>query len=133
MTALDTNVIVRVIVRDDPAQAAQADNAMSRTPLWVSKTVLLEVEWVLRGAYGIAAKDVNRALRSLVGLEGLITEDFTAVLRAIGWHAAGADFADALHLASAGRCDEFISFDRRLARAAGRLEGAPPVRLPRSS
>jgi predicted nucleic-acid-binding protein len=129
MIALDTNVIVRVITRDDPAQAARAAALMRKGSLRLSKTVLLETEWVLRYTYAYDAPSINRALTTLVGLENLSLEDATAVEAAIAWHARGMDFADALHLASAAPAPRFATFDRRLAKKAAGLEGAPEVEL----
>lgn len=48
---------------------------------------------------------------------------------ALAWHAGGMDLADALHLASSGRADELVTFDRRFSSTAGQLEAAPPVRV----
>ncbi len=127
MTAVDTNVVVRALVRDDPAQAKRADAALADGPIWLAKSVLLETEWVLRSAYALDRSTVNRAIVGLVGLEGTSTEDYPTVVRALGWHLAGLDFADALHLASAGPARELATFDRRL--AAISPEDAPVVRL----
>jgi predicted nucleic-acid-binding protein len=129
MIALDTNVIVRVVTRDDPAQAERAAVLMRRGGLRLSKTVLLETEWVLRYTYEYDAPSINRALSTLVGLEDLTVEDAPAVRTALTWHSAGMDFADALHLASAGPASQFATFDRRLAKRASALDGAPAIEL----
>lgn len=129
MIALDTNVIVRVITRDDAAQARRAAALMKNDSLWVSKTVLLETEWVLRYTYEFEAAAINGALSKLAALENLTVEDAPSVDLALEWHLAGMDFADALHLASSGGAAKLATFDRRLARAAGRVTGAIPVEL----
>jgi predicted nucleic-acid-binding protein len=129
MIALDTNVVVRVITRDDPEQAERAAALMRKGGLRLSKTVLLETEWVLRYAYDYDPPSINRALSTLIGLEDLTVEDAQAVRTAIAWHGAGMDFADALHLASAGPAPRFATFDRRLAKRASGLPGAPRVEL----
>jgi len=51
MIAVDTNVVVRFLVRDDPKQAARAAELIRDNQIWISKTVLLETEWVLRSLY----------------------------------------------------------------------------------
>ncbi len=127
MIALDTNLVVRVITKDDPGQARLAATLMRANRLWLSKTVLLETEWVLRYTYGYSAAAAGTALTKLVGLENLEVEDSLTVERAIGWYGAGFDFADALHLASCGPAQVFATFDRKLAQRAARLGGAPAV------
>ena len=129
MIALDTNVVVRVITRDDPAQARRAAALLRREGLWLSKTVLLETEWVLRYTYEYDPPAIHRALSMLVGLENLTVEDRPAVEAAIEWQEEGVDFADALHLASSGQATAFATFDQRLEKAAAGLTGAPRIEL----
>lgn len=129
MIALDTNVVVRVITRDDPAQAQRAATLMKKNDLWLSKTVLLETEWVLRYTYEYDPAAIQLALSTLAGLENLTIEDAESVERALEHHRRGMDFADALHLASSGGATRFATFDKRLARSAARIAGAIPVEL----
>jgi len=129
MISLDTNVIVRVVTRDDPKQAAAAADVLRSGPLWLAKTVLLETEWVLRAAYGLEREAVHGALRKLVGLRDLQLEDRPAVFRALDGYAAGLDFADALHLASSATAEQFVTFDRSLVRRAKALVTVPKTRL----
>ena len=63
MKALDTNVVVRYLTGDDPAQAARARAAVDAGPVFVPVTVLLESEWVLRSRYGLVGKAAVEALR----------------------------------------------------------------------
>jgi predicted nucleic-acid-binding protein len=129
MIALDTNVVIRALTQDEPAQARKAARIMRGDSLHVSKTVLVEVEWVLRKAYGFPAERINRALGRFVGLTALRVEDRPAVLRALDWHARGMDFADALHLASSSAASAFATFDATFARRASQTLAEPPVRL----
>ncbi len=129
MIAPDTNLLVRVITRDDRGQAERAADVLRSGPLWLSKTVILETEWVLRHAYGLDRDAVQRALRTLAGLSSATVEDAEAVTAALAWHAKGVDLADALHLASAPDSAEFVTFDRSLATTAAKISGAPEVRL----
>lgn len=133
MKALDTNVLARFFVddADDPQAAKQrpaAVAAMSERS-FVSVTVVLELEWVMRGFYGLPARDISRVLRSLVGIEHITLENRAAVLVAIEAFDAGLDFADALHLASSSRTSGFATFDRRLAKRATALALVPAVDL----
>ena len=133
MKALDTNVLARFFVDDpDDAQAAEqrpaAIEALSQRA-FVSVTVLLELEWVLRGFYGLPPKEVSRVLRALTGMEHITVEDRNAVLTALDGFDKGLDFADALHLSRSSRCAGFTTFDRRLAKRARSLDLSPPVEL----
>lgn len=135
MIALDTNVIIRVVTADDPEQLAIALEALRSGELWVCKTVLLETEWVLRYSYELPPATVLEALRRLLGYPGLQVEDRGAVLQALSLFEEGMDFADALHLASSARAERFVTFDRPLAKIAGKTqrEGLPVVDLLGSS
>jgi predicted nucleic-acid-binding protein len=133
MRALDTNVLARFFVDDaDDAQAAKqrpaAVAALSERS-FVSVTVLLELEWVLRGFYELPRRDISRVLRALASIEHVTVEDRDAVLVAVDSFDKGLDFADALHLARSSRASGFVTFDQRLARRAKSLALAPPVEL----
>lgn len=129
MTGLDTNLVVRVLTRDDPEQTDRAISVFARDRLWLPKTVLLECEGVLRSAYSLSRRAILDAFRRLLGYRPLEVEDRAAVLQALHWYEAGLDFADALHLASLESGARLASFDRELARRAGGIEGTPPVDL----
>ena len=133
MRALDTNVLARFFVDDeDDAQAAKqrpAAVAALSERAFVSVTVLLEFEWVLRGFYGLPVKDISRVLRALAGIEHITLEDRSAVLAALDVFDKGLDFADALHVARSSRASGFVTFDKRLAKRAKALSLTPPVAL----
>jgi predicted nucleic-acid-binding protein len=61
--AVDTNVIVRLVANDDPAQSPRAARLFAREDVYVPKTVVLETEWVLRVAYELTP-DVRRAKKA---------------------------------------------------------------------
>jgi predicted nucleic-acid-binding protein len=133
MRALDTNVLARFFVDDaDDAQAAKqrpAAIAALAARSFVSVTVLLELEWVLRGFYELRPRDISRVLRALASIEHIKLEDRDAVLVAVDAFDKGLDFADALHLARSSRASGFATFDARLAKRAKGLALAPPVEL----
>jgi predicted nucleic-acid-binding protein len=129
LIALDTNVLVRLVTADDEAQLRAARAAVEGQALWISKTVLLEVEWVLRGAYGLSREVVHGALVKAAGTTHVTIEDAPSVTQALSWMAGGMDFADALHLASASRADTFVTFDKALARQTQRQAPGTDVRL----
>lgn len=132
MTALDTNVLVRLVVADDAAQARRAAEVMRAGPVRVSKTVILETAWVLAFTYDLDRRAIADAFRMLLALASAEVEDRDAVVRALRWFEDGLDFADALHLASIGSAVSLTTFDRPFARRAARIDGAPPVRALRT-
>jgi predicted nucleic-acid-binding protein len=127
MVALDTNVVVRFLMRDDNEQSKRAENLIENNLLFLSQTVLLEIEWVLRSSYQVSSSDINEKLQDFCSFERLTVEHENAVLDALEWHASGLDFADALHLASSRAADQFATFDSRLRKRALKLEGAIKV------
>lgn len=129
MLAVDTNVVVRFLVRDEPAQSTRAGELMRANSVWIARTVLVETEWVLRSVYGYSPRWIASGLRNVAGLPNIRLENGAAVAQALDWFEAGMDFADALHLASSSGADKFASFDRKLAATARRL-GAMPVVAP---
>jgi predicted nucleic-acid-binding protein len=123
MQAVDTNIIVRYLTGDDPAQSDKARRLIGHEPVFVPRTVLLEVEWVMRGVYEMPSERIIPALRALAGLPGVSVEDPALVAKAMDWADGGMDFADALHLAASSGCESLLTFDKRFARAATRLAG----------
>jgi predicted nucleic-acid-binding protein len=138
MLALDTNVLARYYVREEGASRAtlaQSDAARriieGGGALFVAKTVLLELEWVLRGVYRLPRKDILRAIEHLLAQPAVEVEDRAGVEGALANLRAGFDFADALHHASSRSCAAFLTFDaRRFARKARRIALTPPVQVP---
>jgi predicted nucleic-acid-binding protein len=91
--------------------------------------VLLETEWVLRGAYRFGRERVVAALAAFAGLPRVTLEDPAAAAKALDWARRGMDFADALHLAKAQGCEAFVTFDQRFAAVATALN-AMRIRSP---
>jgi predicted nucleic-acid-binding protein len=120
MTAVDTNVLVRLLTDDDRQQAAMSRSLVESESVWIAKTVLLETEWVLRGACGFDKGAIHEAFTRLLGLRNVHVEDEPAVAAALALTVHGIEFADALHLASRPRGASFVSFDRSFVRRATR-------------
>ena len=97
--------------------------------VFVGTTVLLETEWVLRSVYSFDSAQVCAALRAFAGLPRVSLEDPALVATALDRTAQGLDFADALHLGRAEDRGDFVTFDRRLIKAA-RAAGLGNVRVP---
>jgi len=128
--AVDTNVLARYYLHDDAAQARIAANILSAGDVFVPRTVVLELEWVLRSVAEQPAAKVLECLTHLIALPGVTVEDSEQVEAALRNCRLGIDFADALHLAASRACSELLTFDdRSYARRAARLGLKPPVRL----
>jgi predicted nucleic-acid-binding protein len=128
--AIDTNVVVRFLTRDDPVQAARARALIGAGSILVLQTVILETEWVLRTRYRFDRAAIGRGLRQLLGLPGVAVEEPEAVAQALDLHDHGFDFADALHLASSRQAEAFATFDHALRRKARRVPDLVPVVAP---
>ena len=122
MRALDTNVLVRLIVRDDPDQVARAE-AFVETGAWVSLLVLAETVWVLQSVYGLDQRRVVTAVEMLLDHDRLTLQDEDVVRRA---HATfrgepTVEFSDCLIVETARKAGHrpVGTFDRRLSRVDG--------------
>lgn len=138
MIAVDTNVLARFYCDDpqDPESVRQRPVArrilLDSPAVFVPMTVVLELEWVMRGFYESEPSEFCRAMEHLLGMANVTVERWEAVKDALDLHRRGFDFADALHWACSGACVRFVSFDdRRLVRRARRLGLKPEVALAR--
>jgi predicted nucleic-acid-binding protein len=127
MIGLDTNVLVRYLVRDDQRQYEKATRLLRRAaeagePIMVSLLTLLEMEWVLRSRYASSKEDIAAAISSLLDAADLVFEDEPAVEEAIHlWKSSAADFADCLINVRNRRlgCRTTATFDRKALRLTG--------------
>lgn len=124
MIGLDTNTLVRLIVDDDPEQAARARNAVRRAVadgnrLFVNRIVLTEVVWVMERAYKRPREEICLVLDRLLNTADLIVEDHDIAVEALERYRAGpAGFADGL-IAVGNRvsgCACTLTFDRKAVR-----------------
>ena len=120
MAALDTNVVVRLVVADDVRQARAADSLVASEPCTIAASVLMECEWVLRGCYKLEPGVIVTCFRGLLALEHIDALDPVLLQHAFQGYEAGLDFADALHAAQRRDGDRFATFDKQLARRAPR-------------
>lgn len=126
MIALDTNVLVRFLVQDDPSQARLAgkiiDQLTEEDPGFVSREVLLELVWVLERAYRLARAEIAGAVDGLLASTELVVEDADAIGSALElYRNDGFGFADLMIAAAARRAGaaEVVTFDRKAARLPG--------------
>lgn len=122
MRALDTNVLVRLLARDDAKQAVAADAAIGGGG-WVSQLVLAEAVWVLDSVYGRTPKQLIAALDLLLAHESLVLQDADAVTAALVQFRAkpALRFSDCLALEIARKAGHLplLTFDKSLGRLAG--------------
>lgn len=121
MTAVDTNILVRFLVKDDKSQYESASEIFRSQEVFIPRTVILEAEWVLRYVYDYDSLEILAAFKSLFGLSNIHTEDFHIMSEALSMAENGLDFADALHLASSRGADKFMSLDKSFVKKAGLL------------
>jgi predicted nucleic-acid-binding protein len=127
MLGVDTNVLVRYLVRDDRAQYEKTRRLIDREvatgeSVLVSLLVLLETEWVLRSRYELGKADIIRAFSALLDTADLAFEDEPSVENALySWKDSAADFADCLIDARNRRlgCRATATFDGRALKLAG--------------
>lgn len=126
MIALDTNVIVRFVVGDDPAQARLAGEVFVRLkeeePGFVCRETLLELVWVLGHAYGYPRSAIGHVLEGLLSATELEVEDADALGAILHLYAdRGFDFADLMirQVSLKGGASPVLTFDRKAARLEG--------------
>ena len=128
MIALDTNVLVRYLVRDDTEQAEDAcsllESLTADRPGYICREVTVELAWVLERAYGYTRDQIATVLEELVATEGLVIEAANDVARAaFRYRAGGTGFSDLMILAAAERsgANPLYTFDQEAARLEGVL------------
>ncbi len=122
MRAVDTNLLVRLITRDDPRQTASAQ-AFVQAGAWVSILALAETIWVLESSYGFGAAELATSVAMLLNHESLVVQDSDVVAAALAIFRLrpALEFSDCLILELARKAGHLPlgTFDRRL----GRMEG----------
>lgn len=123
MIALDTNILVRLLVEDDPAQASAARRVVvtaeaHHSPLLVLPEVLVETAWVLASGYGYGRADIADALAAVLATGVFEVPDREAVRAALDRYRERGDMADHLIVARAAAAGArlVLSFDRKLQR-----------------
>jgi predicted nucleic-acid-binding protein len=126
-TFVDTNILVRLLTRDDETQLRKAKLFVAENNCLVQTTVVLELEWILRSVHRYSREQIAKALNMLMETEGLEIEESMRLKSAVRGLADGLDFADSYHLAGATDAAAFATFDRNLAKRASRSFTKPPV------
>jgi len=138
MIGLDTNVLARYYIQDESDEEARKQHEAARIlmesgePLMVCKTVLLELEWVMRGYYGFERDEIANVFHRVLATAHITVEHRDEVEQALAAFWQGFDFADALHHASYRGCAQMASFDdKKFVRRANRLGLKPSASIPK--
>ncbi|PHS15335.1 MAG: PIN domain nuclease [Kangiella sp.] len=129
MIGVDTNIIIRFLTRDDELQYNKAFSIFNSNEVFISDTVILETEWVLKYAYEFLPKDICLAFINLFGLKNVHLTNPRFIFQAIEWHKLGLDFSDALHLAHYQQYKVLYTFDKKFSSKAEKLTSCL-VKLP---
>ena len=130
MIGLDTNILIRLLVQDDPAQYQRAlrlivSSASDAVPVFVGIVTLVEFVWALNKIYRYSEPEILSALDRVLTIEGVIVENDEAVATAIGLcKSRGLSFADAIICTIHGEmgCTQTVSFDLDLVRSGLAVE-----------
>jgi len=124
MIGLDTNILIRYLTQDDPAQSAQATEILEHrltqnNPGFVSVVAMVEIAWVLDRAYGLTAQEIAKAIERLLQVEVLAIENEQEVFTAmVALKQGRGSFADALiaELGARAGCTRTLTFDQKAIR-----------------
>ena len=128
MIAFDTNLLVRIAVNDDLKQAELAEQLLDLNEVFVSRTVLLETEWVLRSVYKKSRTEIAKYFENALMTKNFMMENSIEVSYALEWYKLGADFADAMHLCVCGE-SVLHTFDIELCKVAHNLHKTPAFKV----
>ena len=129
MKALDTNVLARLLLKDDltqfkKAQALLASDAQFTAPV----TVMLELVWVLE-SNNCTPSEICHGLGLLMNLHNFKTAHEPVVRKALTAYANGLDFADALHLGLSQKEEVLLTFDKSFVKQASQMNQLPAVHI----
>jgi predicted nucleic-acid-binding protein len=127
MIGIDTNIVLRYLLKDDPALSPRALEIIAGNDCFVSRAALTEVVYTLESYYRSSRAEIGRALDALLSVQRVTVEDRAVTERALSWYKAGMDFGDAMIAASSHGSASIATFDRDFARLARKLRTAPPV------
>ncbi|PWV99141.1 putative nucleic-acid-binding protein [Hoeflea marina] len=117
--AVDTNNLVRLLVRDDSTQWDTARALFEANHVVLVLSVLLETEWVLRSRFDYGRETISSLFDALARTEMVELHEPERTERVLAAYRAGMDFADAVHVSGVRAGESFATFDKDLARRAG--------------
>jgi predicted nucleic-acid-binding protein len=118
MIAVDTNIVVRLLTRDDEQQYQKSIKLFQDQDIFIPDSVILETELVLRFAYKFRTREICQAFRNLFGLANVSLVNTGLIRQTLEWHEHGLDFANAFHLANSQNCAELYTFDEKFRKKA---------------
>lgn len=118
MFSVDTNVIARLLTGDDKPQFKRAKALFEKEKIFITTSVILECESVLRYAYRFKPTEIMNAFKALFGLSNVQLQDPIGIADAIEWHQNGMDFSDAIHLAQSKDAEALVTFDKKFIKSA---------------
>ena len=127
MIGIDTNIVLRYLLKDDPALSPRALEIIAANDCFVTRAALTEVVYTLESYYRSSRAEIGRALDALLSLQRVSIEDRAVTERAVSWYKRGMDFGDAMISASSHGSARVDTFDRDFARLARKLRTAPLV------
>ena len=125
MIGIDTNVIVRYLVQDEPDQSAMASSVIDalteNDPGFLSLVTVVELYWVLRRAYKVSSSRCTELINGLLDSRELRVDQYSIVRAALTACRGGPDFADAVivELGRVAGCEHTVTFDQRAAQDNG--------------
>ena len=128
MIAIDTNILIRYVTRDEPEQFETARRVIEARTCFVPDTVVLEAAWVLESIYGFAREDIAVTFRKFFGLENVRVDDAQRLQQVVEWYEGGMDFGDAMHLALSQEVERLVTFDEAFIRRTAEKTGCRVVR-----
>jgi predicted nucleic-acid-binding protein len=129
MIGIDASIVLRYLLKDDPALSPRALEIIAANDCFVTRAALTEVVYTLESYYRRSRADIGRTLDALLSLQRVSIENRAVTERALSWYKAGMDFGDAMIAASSHGTARVETFDRDFARLARKLRTAPPVEL----
>jgi predicted nucleic-acid-binding protein len=129
MIGIDTSIVLRYLLKDDPTLSPRALEIIAGNDCFVTRAALTEVVYTLESYYRSARVEIGRALDALLTVQRITVEDRAVTERAVSWYKGGMDFGDAMIAASSHKSVRVETFDRDFARLARKLRIAPPVQF----
>lgn len=121
MRAIDSNVIIRLIVNDNEDQVERARRLIEGETVLVATTVLLETNWVLKSTYGLGKSVILMALRAFTSHRNVRLIDGDVIEQALTLAESGLSIEDSFHVAASSAASSFVTFDGPLFRGACKI------------
>lgn len=128
MAALDTNIVLRLMLDDDLAQGRLALRLVESEACTVAPSVLMECEWVLRSSIELDSATILASFIELIDIDNIAVTEPALVATVLDAYSQGLDFADALHAAQCAQEESLYTFDKTFAKRAAKM-GLSQVRL----